>query len=57
MAVAWVLDALAASYSQGVLTVMLAPASSGALVSTGPSIMAMVTPLPVYPLARVLSSL
>ena len=57
MAVACVLDALTASYLQGVLTVMLAPASSGALVSTGPSTMAMVTPVPVYPLARVLSSL
>ena len=47
MAVAWVREALAASYSHGVLTVMWAPASSGALVSTGPSIIAMVTPFPV----------
>ena len=57
MAVAWVFVALVASYLHSVLVVMLAPASSGALVSTGPSIMAMVTPLPVYPLARVVSRL
>ena len=40
---------------QRLLSVILAPASSGALVSTGPSMSAMVTPLPVYPFWRAAS--
>jgi hypothetical protein len=46
-AVAWLLDCVLEWTVQGLLSMMVAPASSGALVSTSPSMSAMVTPLPV----------
>ena len=40
---------------QRLLSVMFAPLRAGLLVSTGPSMTAIVTPLPVYPFARAVS--
>lgn len=47
MAVPWVLVRMDEVTVHGDLSVMSAPASSGELVSTSPSRMAMVTPCPV----------
>ena len=47
MAVPWLLDCVPEVMVHGVLSMTVAPASSGALVSTSPSRSAMVTPLPV----------
>ena len=47
MAVPWLMDAVEDVTVQGDLSVMSAPVSSGALVSTSPSRIAMVTPCPV----------
>ena len=47
MAVPWLLEYTLERTVQGLLSMMVAPASSGALVSTSPSMSAMVTPWPV----------
>ena len=47
MAVPWLFELAPEVTVHGVLSMTVAPASSGALVSTSPSMSAMVTPLPV----------
>ena len=47
MEVLWLLVKVPEMTVQGLLSMMVAPASSGAVVSTSPSMSAMVTPLPV----------
>ena len=47
MAVPWLLESRLEWTEHGLLSTMVAPASSGAVVSTSPSMRAMVTPLPV----------